>query len=298
MLLPEQSYNPEVRVDKGAETVEIKKKTEKFSWGDIDTIDIKPKEIKTETPVFFAPGWSITIETLEKPLRELAKYNRRVISLSHLRTGGVEKENEELRKAASLLAILERKNIEKTDMIGYSEGAINLLLLADIAPEKFRNIVLLGPAGLTGKENVIKIATRFTMELLNFLKNASENGSRTLVESLKYIAENPIRSYKEVTEIAQADIFDLMKRVKEKGVGVSIVAGAEDETFFMEKIQAKIKKLGHGEWKNYFDGFYSIKGGHFDFIDESKKYMAGVDNILDDAERKYNKEIEKRSIEQ
>lgn len=148
-------FSPRDNIDfseKGRKEIELKvfKGQEEFTWGTIDTIDIVPDEMKTDIPVFFAPGWSITIDSIEKPLKELAKQKRRVVSLSHARIDGSKEETEELRKAVSLLSILERKQIEKTDAIGYSEGAINLLLVARQYPEKFNNIVLLNPAGLTG----------------------------------------------------------------------------------------------------------------------------------------------------
>ncbi len=68
---------------------------------------------------------------------------------------------EEVRKALNILGVLEEKDVEKTDVIAHSEGAVNTLIAASLYPEKFRNIVLFGPAGLIGEDTFTRLFQGF-----------------------------------------------------------------------------------------------------------------------------------------
>lgn len=264
--------------------------------GNIEIVDIIPKKEKTATPVLLAPGWGTTPKTLEDVQLALAGNERRVISLSHPRLGGEarKKENyppEELRKATSILNVIKEKGDNRFDIIGYSEGGINSILAAKMAPDKIRNIILLNPGGIVDKDNFLKLSARFLGGVLNLIKEEMREGQKIkntlFTESLKYITKNPARALKEVGEIAGTDIKDILRDLRKEGIGISIIHGVDDSVFSMDDFQRDLKKES-------VDGFYSVKGDHWESLKEPDKYMSLVDQALSDLETKKQKEKEER----
>src|SRR5271168_4034801 len=105
--------------------------------GNAEVVDITPEKLKDETPLFFAPAWACNIDVYKRALQTLSEEERRVISLNHPRRGGDLKSQsseeemekypeEELRKAYSVLNVMEQKNIKQVDAIAHSEAAINI----------------------------------------------------------------------------------------------------------------------------------------------------------------------------
>ncbi len=136
--------------------------------GRIEVVDVIPEQLKDKVPLFIASGWGCSIEVYEQVFKIMVERGRRTISLNHPRQGG-DLENkateaeidtypiEKLRKSYNILDVIEQKNIEKVDVLAHSEGAMNAILAAVLHPEKFRNIVLFGPAGMIGKDNFLDL---------------------------------------------------------------------------------------------------------------------------------------------
>lgn len=274
----------------------IERKTIEAEGGDIEIVDVIPEKEKSEIPVLLAPGWGTTPKTLEDVQMALAEKERRVVSLSHPRIGGKvgEKEGfapEELRKAASILNVIKERGDNKFDIVGYSEGGINSILAAKMAPDKIRNIILLNPGGIVDKDNFLKLSTRFLGGVLNLIKEEMREGKKVkntlFTESFKYITKNPARALKEVGEIAGTDIKDILRDLRKEGIGISIIHGADDSVFSMDGFQRDLKKES-------VDGFYSVKGDHWESLKEPDKYMSLVDQALSDLETKKQKEKEER----
>lgn len=265
--------------------------------GDVEVVDIKPEEVKTETPVTVAPGWGNTPENLKEFLISLAQRNRRVLSVSHSRQehgikGVIEPKNdshdlEEIHKALTIISTLREKGIDRTDAIGYSEGGINLLIAAQYDPERFRNIVLANPAGMIGKDNIFDLAKRFIAEMNSGTKDLLVKPEIRkpiaifLKEISNYIAKNPLKTYREVKAISEGDIRGLLKELREKGVGISIIHGVDDRVFPMDKVQQNITT-------EHADGFYSIKGGHAEIFLHPEKITTVADEALDALEKRTN----------
>ncbi len=258
----------------------VQKSVEKFKWGDVTVLDIVPEDIQEseKIPVFFAPGWSITIACTQEVLLSLADYNNRVITLNHKRIGGIRNTSEEMRKAHTILSVLHRKNIDKADGVGYSEGCTNLLLAACLNPNKFRNIVLVNPPGLSKKWAKLKIVKGFLMDAwgIKKCKNGYKKRKEIFKELLKYIFLNPIRSYREVDEITHSNLVELLKNANNVGIKVSIVHNINDHTF--DFTQANYTLLNA---KNiHIEEFYAIEGGHFGLIKFPRRYMSIIAHAL------------------
>jgi len=139
--------------------------------GEIEVYDIAPEESKTEVPTIVAPGWAANAKVFQDNLRELSNRGRRVLSFGNYH--GIENNltnpenipNTEWRKIVALIGIIESQNIDKVDVMAHSEGAIYTLLAAKMYPEKFRNIVLVNPAGFIEDESWRKLTARFAKDI-------------------------------------------------------------------------------------------------------------------------------------
>ncbi len=202
---------------------------------------------------------------------------------------------EEIQKAVSLLDVLEQKDIAITDAIGHSEGGLYLALAAFMHPEKFRNLIFVDPAGMIGKDSFLNLAYRFMIKEGKQSKLPSIMMMKSMSE---FIASNPSMALKEIKQLSEADIYQMIKSLKEKGINISFVFGNDDKVFPMEKVQETYtQRKENGEIKDFKDilnGFYSVKGTHGEFIGHGellppKSLPKGINHILDTMENLPNK---------
>ncbi|MFH0856301.1 MAG: hypothetical protein V1860_00185 [bacterium] len=123
------------------------------------------------------------------------------------------------------------------------------------------------------------MAKRFLSDLLEESKRIKEEPELAKIitkkgkEGVKSIMDNPKMALKEVFAIAKMETVDLLKVLKEKGIGVSIIHAANDKAFPMDKVQENIKE-------EQVDGFYSVKGTHNELILHPENYTALIDLAL------------------
>ena len=277
-------------------------------------LDIRPDNPKTEVPVLLAHAWGCTNEVYKPAIRTLSESGRRVMSLDHPRIGGdinkrasrevLEKyPNEEVRKAYDILDLLNRKGIEKTDVVAHSEAAINIAIAATLHPEKFRNIVFYGPAGLIGEDTFTRLLKGFAgqskrAESLKATPAAEKTSGFSEIpitetekkvaaaaakEAIKYFAKNPVRAVKEAWGISKSQIHEMLRYLHEKGIGIVVMAAVDDPVFQMEQMQ-KIAKT------DMLDGFLSVRGGHGEIGNHPELYMAAAEKMLTALEEKKKKE--------
>lgn len=276
--------------------------------GDLDIIEIEAKKPKSNTPVLFAPGWGRKINDTKEALRVLHNLDRSLITVDHARIGGEMAKSEkkypkvELIKAESLLKSIsitsENGDKEKpVDVIAQSEGCINTIIAASLKPERFRNIVLVCPAGLIGEDTFFELKKRFDYEKkLERHGNIKDGGKREKdsdhkknADFMKYAAKNPVRTVMEVQAIAKTQIYELLRELKEKGIGISIIAGVDDEAFPMDRMQKIMSKHLVDDGEFIPDGFVSVKEGHNKIYNTPEKYMAAAEGLLTAMEKKYQK---------
>lgn len=247
--------------------------------GTVEVVDIYPGIPKSDVPVLIAPAWGCTTLTYKEAIRTLIGLNRRVIALNHSRLGGkvIQGETdknyppEQLRKARNIIGVLEQKGIKKTDVIAHSEGAVNVAIAATLYPEKFRNIVFFGPAGLMGHDSFIRLLKGFSKQ-----KGVTATAAR---EAIKYFRSNPIRGIKEAVDLAGSQIHDMLPGLLDKGVGIIIISGMDDPAFPMERMQKIVKA-------DMVDGFLSVRGGHGEIGDHPERYMTAAESMLTALETK------------
>lgn len=235
----------------------------------IETIDIVPSSgIQQLLPVLFAPGWRETPELQRECLFEVYKFHRRVLTLLHSTLLMEEKKVEqfpqiELQKAKTLLALLEYKGVEKVDVITHSEGAINVAIAATLEPHRFRNLVLVTPAGLMGKDSIPRIAIGFGQHIINsrsFLSLAkAQNGPQKRVRGS--LLQNLRTALQEGLAITSTDIHPLLLRLKEDGIKIAVLVGEKDTALPYRRVVEHLSKTASPP--NYgFDIFATRNGGH------------------------------------
>lgn len=263
----------------------------------VESVDIKPENPKSEIPVLVAPGWAATMDSFKPGMKVLMENERRVISLNHPRKGGtildslneeIEKNSsEELRKAHTILGLLEQKGIEKIDVIAHSEGAINVSIAAMLHPEKFRNIVLYAPAGLIGNDTLFRLIKGSmgttprteTMSIIPETDIEKEYLEVTKNIGSDYQMANPLRAGKEVLAISQAQIEDMLRYLRGRGIKIVVIAAVEDTMFPMEKYQKNVDS-------SFVDGFLSVRGGHMQIQVHPELYMGAAESMLTALEKK------------
>ena len=100
-------------------------------------------------------------------------------------------------------------------------------------------------------------------------------------EFFKVLLSQPLQSFRELVSISAADILDILRGLKEKGVGVSIIHTVDDQGFPMELVQKAVKA-------NMIDGFLSVQGTHNEFQFRPEKYTRAAETLLTAMEKKHS----------
>lgn len=278
-ILEEQFNNPEI-VEVGKDRIEI--------------FDLDPPEKKTEIPTLIVPGWSATVPVLKENALTLARHGRRVLGVSS--PHGVETEPQtiypdaEMRKTEALLQLLNRKEIPKADAMSHSEAGMFLTIAAMEHDDRFRNLVLVSPAGLIGKDSLARLGPDFAKDIAGqtikalFQENARFGKMwKAYTEAGKAVAGDPLQSLREINAMVDFRIEDLLREIKARGHGVSIIHAVNDRAFPMERMQKIVDTT-------MVDGFASIKGSHNELYLKPHPLTEWVDHLLDAMEKKYSKE--------
>jgi len=285
----------------------------------VRVLDISPREMKDEVPVALAGGYGTSSPLHNKVnILEMVRQGRRTLFVDEPRgidfareekhsvepePAEKEKEIEEffLRQTEALIAVLDKKEIGKTDAVGHSEGCMYLAVAASQYPERFRDLVLFNPAGMIGDDTFVKLCYRFLTEGLNEIKRKKEEMSPAARQQAKeggegfkkYLKEDPAASIEEVRSMAKQQIRDLLKQAHERGVKISIVHSANDKVLPMIRVQKETARTPEEkEWGDELivDGFYSVRGGHGEFVFDPERFTRVADEALTALEKRREKE--------
>lgn len=266
--------------------------------------DISPDHEKTPVPTLVIPGWNLRPETWKENIRGLVASGRRTLSVDSAHGVDVKDDetdtevpDSERRKIAAFMGAIDAQGVKKVDAIAHSEGCIDVLYAAARSPERFRNIVLVNPGGMIGEDSSLNLALRFTHDALLTTADVIKRGrlseqTRLTNAVLKNAATAPIHSFKEMQSIAAADIADLLRVLKEKGIGIVIIHGASDAVFPMERMTQTLhseKADPTEDITSILDGFYSVAGGHTEFVTNPEPYTRLAEGALTALEEKARK---------
>jgi pimeloyl-ACP methyl ester carboxylesterase len=321
----------EKREDLGAQYDRAEKV--KLNSGDIiEMIDIESENLKTEVPLTYLKGWATDNKACKGRIVELAMSDRRVLAINDQH--GIDSRNItpeekeraaaqmenlydiELRKAALFLEMLEKKSLEKTDVVAHSEGALYAVIAALMHPEKVRNLVLVDPAGMIGKDTKMALIKRTLMEdtrlqgenikkmeagidprlkyhpesaktpaqIKKMGVEARESASKAKLSLIESLLTGPIQDAKSIDAIAGTQIAAALQFLREEyGIKVGIIHAVDDKIFPIEDVQRNLSS-------KMVDGSYAITGTHVSFGHNPEKYVPLIVDLLDGLQRKREKE--------
>lgn len=236
-----------------------KKKIETLG-GTIDVIDIQSEE-NGLIPVFVSSGWASTPELLKPLIESISKTDRRVVTIDFSHLDNIKYTDKYKRradfKAQAILDVLEKLNIQKVDVIGHSEGAVNTALAIEKQPERFRHFTLVAPAGMIPNESFLNLTLRYIFSILLYPVQKIIGRNRPLyqiLQNIKFLLFNPIQSIQEGYGLSKIFIGGMIKDLTEKNILVSLIYFEED-MMFPKKIVAETARVNNIP-------FTVIKGGH------------------------------------
>ncbi len=256
--------------------------------GVVRFVDIAPSAEKIEdtVPVTVASGFGLGPDAYKGPAETIYNSGRRGILLEHARRGksklmddsrslehlrqtmdmvnileaaGInpDKIKEELQKARSMVDVLRASGVEQTDVIAHSEGTIYTVLAALENPELFRSVVLIGPAGMIGEDNILQLGKRFSSAARSSLwgkdkKQNPEAAKATNRSVNKHVAKSLLnfKFLREANQIAKTPIdqllFSLKKESRQKGreIHVGLIQWESDPVFTSDRIRQHVALEG------------------------------------------------------
>lgn len=276
---------------------------------EVKVLDIVPREQKHETPVVIAPGYGTASPAhIKTNILEMVRLGRRTLFIDEPRgithnfntedTRGIQ--DYFLNQISALIGTMDAKGIQKVDIVGNSEGGIYTIIAASLYPERFENIVLCNTAGMIGEDTSLKLIYRFATDGLRSAidmqkrKGSMSAGAKSQMKDgvagfNKYVVSNPKASFEEIQSMAGTQIRSIVKDVKSKGVGISIIHTVDDGVFPVDRVMKETSRQSPTE-ELIVDGFYTIGGGHTEFSINPEQYTMVADSALTALEEKKSKQ--------
>jgi pimeloyl-ACP methyl ester carboxylesterase len=269
----ERQFNTRAEIDVGAP-----------SFDTASVCDVRPERWSGELPILFVTGFKSTITDYQVAIEQLYHKGQRVISIDYPQDNGPLEMSDEkapfvrdhseypegnLRKAATLLKVLDRKGIAKVDIIAHSAGAVDAGLAALLQPNKIRSITFFCPAGFvnTGYHetlaNRIKQARDLSGRFLDYYSSQSHTPWWKTI-----FKEGSLQALADGLGILKANIHTLIEQLHQAGVELYVLIGENDPIFKADEVaQAlqedvrlglvhtpiRIPDSGHG--KGFFDAY-------------------------------------------
>ena len=297
------TFNPESRPDpipdKGFAEQWSNPETLDFDGEKVEVHDVRPEKEKTDVSVVFMPGWGTSPEVFKKDLKVLHENDRRVLAVDA--PHGVEHQisteeaeglpDAELKKVAALIKTLDAKGVDKVDAVGTSEGGMVVTMAAWLYPERFRNLLLEYPTGMIGKDSLLALAVRFPKDMIKSQIDGMLDPERRAVHDQEMAglkeatagraSRKVVPAVKQVQAMATTQIHNMLRDIKKRGHRISIIHGAHDNVFPMDRVQKTTTT-------DMVDGFYSIKGKHGEWRTTKERHAYGrlAEHALEAMERK------------
>lgn len=266
--------------------------------GILEYVVIEPERYSAKSAVLFVGGFGQGKDTYTDEMFNLCNEGRKVLYANPIRgfdTSEIDDLNSlgekfnisdtVLAKANELETVLQNENLEEVDLIGHSQGALVLSVLALHRPELAKNIVLQCPEGLQGDISTPKFAEKLAYELIvqtvENIKEYIQGNTHPLAASAKagksftkeFFRDVLWRLTTEVPGSAKVDIAPILKEIKaskeETGVGphVTLLNAQNDNLFNPEMFEDGLEVNSSDAIKQTEDG-----SGPFQYIDSWAMY--------------------------
>lgn len=271
-------------------------KSPSFTYGDkektwsVSGIRVEPTKRISEIPVMYVTGWGATIDIHDRPIHALAQRGYDVIAINPPRQkkpkreiGGLSLPGIEIAKAEALVETMHKQwihNGSPVNLVAHSEGAIYGAIGALLALGEgiqVKNLVLVSPAGLIGKDTTSHLIKRFFTNAFTEEKQTGEKDRRSNLrrrrgEAVKAMT-HPKLSLKEAHAIAHIPLDNILAELKKRGVNIAVIQGNLDIVFPIRRMEQQAEKAG-------VDMFYESRGGHNSLITRADLYAIQIDDAL------------------
>lgn len=231
-------------------------------------------------PILLSPGLGNRIDKLAPVLQTFADHGRVAIGIEHHSGKKAARYPEfadarkqypkvEVEKAAALLEVITSKNIEKVDLIGFCEGAVNGGILASAFPELVRNFVAVNPAGMTGPNDtfsrVAKIFIKKSIGDIRFALPRMLSRTESELASQKIsLSWNRMVGLPTLYQLSQTNISPLLVDLETKGVRVGVLQSRKDSLYPYEMVGKNVPETisAHATFSNQKLGHAALLSSH------------------------------------
>jgi pimeloyl-ACP methyl ester carboxylesterase len=231
----------------------------------VDVVHVVPKN-PTEPPVFVEPGYLSRGGDYERIIKSLYDKHHEVVSIDHGGTHGVleltprqeqllekyfdPRREIPIRKAITMLKVLEHEGITEVNVVAHSAGAVDAAIAALIQPEhiKIRNIIFFCPAGLIDKDNG------------RLLRGLQGHVGMSDTQWMERASRSPLKALQEGLGLLGVDIHSLLRQLHESGVGMFVISGDDDPLFPADLME----RFLDDDIEKDLIKFVRFKGGHGD----------------------------------
>jgi pimeloyl-ACP methyl ester carboxylesterase len=248
-------YIPEIGKQlKEGTSVKIKINGEKLKV-DYRIISIAEKERKDADPVILLPGFGSGWEGISELGFSLAVEGRKVVMLSlpgygnsgnpekeYYKTDNFDNEAEVIKKLAENIPEL---NNRKFHLVGHSMACEIIASFGEKYPDKVSSLVLLTPAGVKGKENLLSLGSRFGLDGIvstgEYKLETKFSGEKDYQDELKeYIPETKSPFSKErreqrISEGRRLSRGHLLEKLNNTNFPITYIAGRLDMVYPPDK---------------------------------------------------------------
>lgn len=233
-----------------------------FEHGKIDVMDIRPENSRDLVPLISNLGFGTDNSTITPTLAELYYSGQHTIT-ADIAGGGKQVEanggNSELNRQGELMYefindyLDKNPHTNKVDIMTQSFSLMRILAMVKLHPEilpKIRNLIMFAPVGLDEKDSSYGLILRNLAELGRVTrsdrekaKNAKDSGyiksdeeketdkklrGRLNKAFMKASTVGLKRSFRELLAMSKANKYPELKDLREGGVKIAIVQGADD----------------------------------------------------------------------
>lgn len=219
-------------------------------------IKIYYEEYGSGDPLLLLHGNSQSIESFRLQIKEFSKYFRviAVDTRGHGKTSDQSKRYTYDLFADDMLALIDKLNLDKTNIVGWSDGGNTALIMALKKPEKINKIVTMGAVVFIDTTVVSQGIFDTVNAMIKELKNTTSYSAKQQLRKTTLLLEEPHHSFAELHAIknpvlVMAGEHDLIKPGHTKGIAdnipgavLDIVPGQthylpqENATLFNEKV--------------------------------------------------------------
>lgn len=240
--------------------------------------DIQPETPRDNSlPIVIFTGFASRPTAYQDFMTALAVHNRRSICVDApfgIKTAAVDNyPRSTLKRVAAVTAVLDHLQLPAVDAIGYSQGAMDLAVAASINPDRFKQLILINPAGLVENDTLPAFLARFTnsgRQAVNQSLIVDNHASRKIVRT------NPLAALKQAQALTYFKTAELLQELARNGKPITIIHTHQDLGFPAERVRKTFsRQLADSGVK-----LITLPGIHAEIFRRPAEYAGLIDQLL------------------